>query len=397
MDNNKRKEFVKGLTEGVTLSEAQIQEFYQKNQDGNMNPEIGQMIDGYKNYIADLGGGFLDIAEVYNQCLKIAKSNELVGNIKLKARIKDFSSSYTNTDKKMLDDVFGMEVVTSTEFEKEIMMLFNHLLFDIQNDKKYNKETGYVAYHCTADLNPKENDDLKEKIQEILEQTKTKEYKKSRHSDSKTKNTSNRVNVFKILPNVISDPDKFNEIANVLEKMLECAKTNEIPPENIPIIEFHFLTSEAEFEATRGRASHANYKSINTRLIKEYYNNGRLMRGINAPIKFVSSNNGLVLQDFDDTLIENWPCLKEDIVKKRNLEDSNENIKKVRSTDKLTAYQFPFLRKYIDGNNEYKEELREEKWGMLKAIIILNRIDMSQKSLKDAEEEAQNSLLSFND
>lgn len=392
MDNNKRKKFVSELAEGVKLNETQRQEFYKRNEDESLKPEIGEIIDGYRGYISDLGGEFLHIVELYNECLKIAKSSELIGDTKLKARIKDFSSSYTNTDKKILDDVFGIELVTATEFEKEILILFNHLLFDIQNDKKFNKETGYIAYHCTGDLAKKENDNLEERIKKILEQSKTKEYRKSQHSNSKSKSTNNEVNVFKVLPNELSNPKMFNEVLKVLEKMLEYSKTNDIPREFIPIIEFHFLTAAVEYEATRGKASHSNYKSINTKLIKEYYNNGRLIRGINAPLKFVSTDNGVELQQFDETLIENWPFLKDDIVRKRELGNDKEDLEKVNATDVLTAYQFPFLRKYIDSSKEYQEDLKDEKWGVLKTLILLNKIDMKKANIDKSSKEAESDI-----
>lgn len=392
MDNSRREKFISELTKGVKLDEKQRQAFYQKNENGSLNPEIGEIIDGYRDYIFDLGGSFLDITELYNKCLKIAKSSELIGDVKLKARIKDFSSSCTNTNTKMLDDVFGVELVTATEFEKEILMLFNHLLFDIQNDKKYNKETGYIAYHCTGDFSPKEYGNLEERIKRILGQAKTREYKKSRHSDSKSKNISNLVDVFKILPNELSNPKRLKEISKVLEKMLEYAKMNDILEETIPIIEFHFLTAEVDYEATRGRASHSNYKSVNTKLIKEYYNNGRLIRGINAPLKFVATDNGLTMQQFEETLMENWPFLKDDIVRKRNLGKDKEDLEKVGSSDVLTAYQFPFLRKYIESGKKYQEDLKEEKWGILKTLIILNRIDMRKTTLKSLEKKAENDI-----
>ena len=45
--------------------------------------------------------------------------------------------------------------------------------------------------------------------------------------------------------------------------------------------------------------------------------NGRLIRGINAPWKFESSGQNMVLQDFYKTLLENWPFLRDEIAEKR--------------------------------------------------------------------------------
>lgn len=113
----KRKKFISQFAANVKGISGIKKKFYDDTV--KMKPTLGEIADGYRGFIADLGGGFLEIAENYNMCLEIAKNNELIGDVKLKARIKDFSSSRINTDKKILDDVFGMEIVTPTEEEKE--------------------------------------------------------------------------------------------------------------------------------------------------------------------------------------------------------------------------------------------------------------------------------------
>lgn len=381
--SNKRDEFIKNLSEGVKLTEEQSKAFYERNSEGKLSPQMDELILGYKNYICDLGGGFLNIAELYNDCLKIAEDNEILSDVKLKARIKDFSSSNSNSNKKMLDDVFGMELVTATEFEKEILMLFNHLIFDIQNDKKYNKETGYIAYHCTGDINQKKHDDLKNEIMRIITEAKTFEYKRTRHNDMKPSEPKPIIHVFQVLPNELSKPKTLNEISKVLGKMIDVINQNTKPKEEIPIIEFHFLTTEVEHEAIRGRASHANYKSVNTGLIKEYFEKGYLIRGINTPYKLERKGNELKLQNFDETIIENWPFMKADIVRSRNNGVNSENQEKTATADVLTAYQYPFLRKYLDDEIIYQEELKDKMWEMLKTYMKLYNIDMNQKTKLD--------------
>lgn len=375
MENEKRKKFIEQFA--VQVEKIAQNKFSEESE--QMKPSIGEIVDGYKSFIQDLGGGFLEIAENYNECLQIAKDNELIGDAKLKARIKDFSSSKTNSDIKILDDVFGMELVTATEFEKEVLMLFSHLVFNIDKDKKYNKTTGYVAYHCMGDYSPKEGD-LQEKIKQIVKQTKTKEYKYSK-SEPNYNDKKNLVPIFSVLPEYISNPNDLKELSRVLGEMIDYIKFIGVSKENIPFIEFHFLTTEKEQEALRGaKANHANYKKVNQRLIERYFNEGTLIRGINAPWKFIGTKNGLELQDFYETLLENWTFLKDEIIEKRI---SGKEIRDKETTSKfdvLSAAQFPFLRKYLDGSHEYPEDENAEKWGLLKALIIANRIDKTEKT-----------------
>lgn len=381
MEKDKRKEFIKGFA--VAVNTIAREKFLRETRPTT----IGETIDGYKGFISDLGGGFLEIAENYNECIQIAKMNELIGDTKLKARIKDFSSSCINTyDKeKELDDVFGIEIVTATEFEKELLMLFNHLIFDIYKDKKYNKKNGYAAYHCMGNFSP-ERGKSQEEIKKIINEAKTREYIYSK-SEPNYDNKRKLVNIFPNLSEYISDSKNSKEFIGVLGKMTEYMGYTKTSIQNIPIIEFHFLTTQVEQEAIRGKASHANYKKINRKLIEEYFEQGRLIRGINAPWKFTGGINGLKLQDFYDTLIENWPFLKRDIVKKRDSGEETREKNIISKIDILTASQFPFLRKYLEGNFEYSEEKKDEKWGLLKGLIVANKINTNEKNPHSAEDE----------
>lgn len=380
MENEKRKEFIKQLTSQVdSITVKKIEEENKK-----LQPTIGELADGYKSYIMDLGEGFLEIAEKYNECIQIAKYNEFVGDVKVKARIKDFSSSCTNTDVKLLDDVFGMELVTATEFEKEVLTLFNHLLFDINKDKKYNKKSGYIAYHCMGDFSPKEGY-LPDIIKDIILNTKTREYRYTKNEPN-NKDKKNLVDVFPNLQSYIRNSRNLAELIGVMSEMVEHMKEIDMPIMNMPIVEFHFLTKAVEQEAIRGTASHANYKNINTKLIEDYFMDGRLIRGINAPWKFVSDGEKLKLQDFYDTLLENWPFLRDEIVEKRKLGKERKEESIISKFDKLTATQFSFFRKYLNENYQYSDEQKAENWGLLKGIIIANRIDSTNKKVKSIED-----------
>lgn len=381
--NEKRKQFIEqfaiqvsGIKENKERQRKQFDE-----QTKNMKPTIGEIADGYRSFISDLGEGFLEIAENYNMCLEIAKTYEIIGDVKLKARIKDFSSSRINTDKKILDDVFGMEIVTPTEEEKEKIMLFNHLIFDILKDKKYRRPTGYIAYHCMGDLSINKaeltRDELEGKIREIVRDSKTKELKRSKNDPKFNKDEDiKEVSIFPKLKNTIRDSRELELMLEAFEEMIEYMGT--IKSEIIlPIVEIQFKTAEVEANAIRGAAAHTKYKSSDEKMIVNKFKNGQLIRGINSPWKFEGTKSGLKLQDFYDTLMDNWPFLKDTIVERRNKKKENKDRKMSSQFDTLTASIFPFLRKYIPSAS-YNESKKEEIWGGLKIAMIVARLDETE-------------------
>lgn len=374
MDERRREFLASFATQVKGINTKKLME-----ENDSKKPLIGEYVDGYKKYILDLGEGFIQFAEAYNQCIGIAKYNEMIGNAELKVRIKDFSSSLSNTEHKSLDDVFGMQVNTGTEEDKEFFMLFNYLVFEMQKCKRYNKTNGYVAYHHIGDFSPKNTAEIKRTIKDIIENSKTREYKISNHNPSYDKDKM--VNVFKKLPNEIAKPGKFNRMAETLQEMLQLLQYAELEPSKVPLIEFHFMTFDAEEKAIRGSASHAKYKKGQSKLVRQFFNDGRLFRGINSPWKFVGKKNGLVLQDFYTTILENWPFLLNDIVERRKAGKEQRDINRNAEFDVLLASQFPFLREYLKKGSEkekYPEDKQLEKWGMLKTIMIANRIDFNR-------------------
>lgn len=114
--NEKRKKFIE--TFAVQVKGIMSGKFEEENED--MKPTLGELADGYRSFIDDLGEGFLELVEKYNECLQIAKKSKLIEDIQLRARIKDFSSSLSNTEEKLLDDVFGMELVTGKDIDSLI-------------------------------------------------------------------------------------------------------------------------------------------------------------------------------------------------------------------------------------------------------------------------------------
>ena len=361
-------------------------------------PKFSDLIDGYKKYLQDLGPGFIELIENYNMCLSIAKQYEILGNCKLKARIKDFSSSLANTDIKELDDVFGIEVITPTELEKEFLMLFNHLAFNNVKDKKYNKtETKYKAYHHIGDyiLNDKnyamiilsDEDFLSEIIADDINRMQTVEYKSSKKDE-----LVNSKDVFPVLKKEIKNPNNLKLYTHALYEMLGFMR--DITADmTFPFVESHFITSEVEENALRGSAQHSKYKKTNHESIIKMFKEGKLIRGINAPWKFVGDSSGLHLQNFYDTLLENWPFLKPHIVERRMAGKEEKDKKLSTKFDYLTATVYPFLRKYLSKPKEaYSDDKKDEIWGVLKTAIRIARPD-AEKSLEDEFVESLDELI----
>lgn len=309
-------------------------------------PTLEEIINAYNKFVFDLGGEFLNFAEAYNQALQAVKKTGTIFST-LTVRIKDFSSARSNSDKKELDDMFGMEVATATELEKEEVILFNEILFNnakTKEWKKTEKEGGYAAFHSTGYPEMKEFENLQEKIVEIIENTQTEQWTTS----SKKQKERKKVKVFKELQYEIKDSHKLLKLTTTMERMLTKVAESNLNFDILPMIECHFLTLEKQREAIIGNAAHHKYKDALTEpTIKVLYENGKILRGINAPWKWDGSEKWLELQDFDKTIEQKWPFLSETIQENR-YSGSTEQV----AGEKYDTYFskiFPFLRKYVQG------------------------------------------------
>lgn len=84
--SKKREEFISSLK--TNNNDDEIRRFIEESE--KMKPTIGELAEGYKSILSDLGEGFFVIVENYNECLKIAKRNEIIGDVKLKGESKIF-------------------------------------------------------------------------------------------------------------------------------------------------------------------------------------------------------------------------------------------------------------------------------------------------------------------
>ncbi|MBQ3146078.1 MAG: hypothetical protein IJB90_06015 [Clostridia bacterium] len=262
------------------------------------------------------------------------------------------------------------------ELEKEFLILFNSLIMDIQNHKKYNKDNGYIAYHCTSDFKL-DTENLQQRVIEIVENMEAREYKYSKHEPQYEKDKM--VKVFPNLMKKIKEPVQLNLIVQALQEMLELMKLAQIEIKETPLVEFHFMTSDVEENSITGKASHSAYKRDETKLVRQFFNDGRMFRGINIPLKFEADENGVHMTDVYDIILKKWPFLKTNIEDRRNKGKEKTDIERNLRFDMLLASQFSFLRKYIGvDDSQFPEKYKQEKWGVLKGIWVANRIDFSR-------------------
>ena len=111
----------------------------------------------YKEYINQQKKYFIQIMHYVDRII-----NEMVDNGEIslygeiRARIKSVNSALKNDEFKAVDDAFGIEIITATEFEYTKIIESLKEIMTVQKDKEHNKDNGYKARHMTMTLN-KEN------------------------------------------------------------------------------------------------------------------------------------------------------------------------------------------------------------------------------------------------
>ena len=172
----------------------------------------------------------------------------------VRARIKSEKSAIHNDSVKIVDDVFGMEIITATEFEyKKIIEEINKYM-KVSPYKKVshiNKPNGYKATHMTM-LLKREN-----------------------------------------LEKVGIPEDKFEEV---------------------PVIEFQFKTLEVMIKASIGEAAHTKYKGENMEEIQRRYDAGEFTNKESGfyelPTMWKSENGKMRLLDTEEVLETMYPYLR---------------------------------------------------------------------------------------
>ncbi len=327
--------------------------------------EKEEQVDAYIEYISRQGENFVEFVKTLNDCINIAEKYELIGEVGIKARIKDFDSSRRNTDNKALDDVFGIELIPKTERDKEWIMLLTQLTFNIGKNKAFDKPNGYKAYNQMISLKESEDDYDFSKIGDIVRETKVK---------TRISNNSNEDVITDKYPElkaqIIMEQDALNlsELENnalfeIMKKLNEFrSKIKFFKTCNyMPIIEMQIKTADVAEKAIRGSARHSKYKTKGNDendtknleeddkqendfrdRIKNLYNNGYIKRGINAPIKLERIAGKIKLQNFEQTLLEMYPFLKDDIVRDRISVEKRKTKEYNRQVSYLITI-YPFL------------------------------------------------------
>ena len=89
-----------------------------------------EKIDAYRNFVVETIPGYIGFMEAFNHTITELDAKGIIGKVKLRSRIKAINSALKNTEDKTLDDLFGFEIITQNERDKEILMLpvsYTHL------------------------------------------------------------------------------------------------------------------------------------------------------------------------------------------------------------------------------------------------------------------------------
>lgn len=203
--------------------------------------------DLYNNYVYSQKKGFEALINFINNLTNKMKEDGKISDLfEIRARIKAPQSAIHNDDHKVLNDVFGMEIITATE--EELYMVANAILkhMDIVSEKKHDKANGYKALHRLLDL-------------------------------------------------------KKDEIEN-LDLDRKCIQ--------IPLVEIQFKTMEVAVKSCGGTADHAIYKGETKEEVQRKYDNGEFSIFTNVPTMWVSRNGEIKMLSTEETLKKMYPFLK---------------------------------------------------------------------------------------
>lgn len=352
-------------------------------------------MDTYRKYLTDNISGFIDFMETFNQCINIMVSNMyLPPTVEFKARIKDCVGAVKTTTRKTLDDIFGFEIITPTETEKEVLMLFVHTIFDDEfcfRAKNHNKSNGYKAHHCVGVLRNEISEDLSD-IEQYICNAKVKAIKKKYTTLSKELQAKipreelyENVDLYpKLKEQILINGHLDQEIHQALKEVLHYIGqeySNKERKNSVPVTEVQFKTLAVATEAIYGTARHADYKDVDQEETIRKFNNKEFIRLVNFPFKWNRDilDGTMKLQTTDKTLMEMRPFL-------RMLKAFNDRNNTCAGYDANIVTVFPQLRSYIekvDGNIDIPENADpNEIWEKIKKLIIpeLNsKINIVQK------------------
>lgn len=349
--------------------------------------EEKKALDAYRSFVAENMPRYILFMEGINQVVTELEDKKVIGKTEIKSRVKAIRSAIKNSKEKELDDIFGFNIVTQNEREKEILMLIIHNLFVERYvyEKEYDKSNGYKAHHCIGAVKKSVSSKEIENLTNHILNAKTNKPKQI-YRDSSTK-AQKEFGTKEVFDKVYRYPILREEILRngELDDSIKQAFLNAILfldsyllPETetrreIPILEIQFKTKEVEQEATCGRAKHMDYKKINPEQIKERYKNRQLVRGVDFPFRFFrdEATREMKLESANETLTCMWPFLEETIE-----EYKKTGVTNLASYDMHMAKIFPDLQPYVkaiekeDPTIPIKNTDSNSVWQLLKEQII---------------------------
>ena len=343
-------------------------------------------LDAYKKFISEAIPGYISFMEALNYTINELQEKGIIGKVKLRTRLKAINSALINTQKKILDDVFGFELITENERDKEILMLLIHNLFvdKYARHKNFNKSNGYYAHHCTGavkmNLNGAEAEELESHIltAETSElKTQFRDLSRKEQSQYKKEEIYCKKPRYPILrQEILNEGQIDNKLKQDFEEILsflnQCLPEDAFERKNMPVFEIQFKTLEVEQETSCGRAQHVKYKNVNEEEITKKYFQRKLSRGVDFPFIFVRNKKGeLEIQHTSDTLISMWPFLEDAIIRYHQMYSCP-----VANYDSYFAKVFPALEPYVEKNLSKEPSMpigcfdEEMAWSVLRNKII---------------------------
>lgn len=221
-------------------------------------PNEMQALYEYNEYVVQQQNQFEKIMEFVNSFVNnLIEEGEISEHTEIRARIKAAKSALHNDPVKALDDVFGMEIITATEYELEKIMENLQVLMNIYKAKDHDKPNGYKAKHRIMSV------------------------KQSQLS---------KMNI---------EPEHF---------------------ELVPMVEFQFKTLATELACLQGNAEHSLYKGEKKEDVQKKYDNNEY-EIFDVPTMWVSRNGKMEMLTLDETLKKMYPFLKIIKRKEKNVEE----------------------------------------------------------------------------
>lgn len=129
------------------------------------NEEIAKRLQKekmYLNFVKEQEQGFIRFINYVYEIIETLKAKAIISPfIEIRARIKDTDSAIkNNSNNKILDDVFGIEIICACE--EEIHKIKSELEKTLKSTRKkfHDKSNGYKAWHESYSAITTENDEL---------------------------------------------------------------------------------------------------------------------------------------------------------------------------------------------------------------------------------------------